>query len=176
MRPARQAARAGYTLIELMIVVAIIGILAAVAVPAFMAQMQRSRTAEAFSVIGEIREAQDAYYATFSRYCGPLTWNPTTFGAGGTMQRFVPAAAGWDQLGASPEGEVRFRYQVLAGVPGTTPPGIPGFSGADHWYVIQAEGDLDGDGATVAFEAYSAHPQIYVSAGVGGAYLRDGWE
>lgn len=166
----------GYTLIELMIVLSIIGILAAVAIPAFMAQMQRSRTTEAYSVIGEIRSAQDAYYATFSQFCGPLTWNPVNYGVGGTLEGFDFNAAGWDQLGAHPEGFVRFRYQVLAGPPGTTPAGIPGFSGADHWYVIQAEGDLDGDGETVAFEAYSEHAQVYVSRGVGGPYLAQGWE
>ncbi len=168
--------KSGYTLIELMIVLAIVGILASIAIPTFVSHMQRTRTTEAFSVIGEIREAQDAYYATFSQYCGPLTWNPASYGAAGAYRSFDFDAAGWDQLGAHPEGRVRFRYRVLAGPPGTTPPGIPGFSGADPWYVIQAEGDLDGDGETVAFEAYSEHAQVYVSRGVGGPYLSQGWE
>lgn len=173
---AQRIARAGYTLIELMIVVAIIGVLAAVAVPGFMSQMHRSRTTEAFSMIGEIREAQDSYYATFSQYCAPPGPNPATYGAAGALQAFRPGEPGWDQLGVSPEGLVRFRYRVLAGPPGTQPPGIPGFSGADHWYVIQVDGDLDGDGQVVAFEAYSDHSEIFISSGIGGPYLSQGWE
>lgn len=168
--------RHGYTLIEIMIVVAIIGLLATVAVPAFVSQMQRSRTTEAFTVIAAIRGAQDAYFATFSRYCGPLDPNPATWAAPNTLQPFDAAAPGWDQLGVDPEGQLRFRYGVLAGPPGTTPAGGLGFNGGEHWYVIQAEGDLDGDGATVAFEAYSASSTIFVSSGIGGAYLAQGWE
>ena len=43
-------AQQGFTLIELMIVVAIIGILAAIAVPAFQKNVQKSRFAESLSV------------------------------------------------------------------------------------------------------------------------------
>lgn len=168
--------RSGYSLIELMFVVAIIGILAAIAIPAFISQVQRSRTTEAFSVIGEIREAQDAYYATFSQYCGPLDWNPTSFAAPSTQQAFDSTAPGWAILGADTEGPVRFQYEVLAGVVGTRPAGIPGFSGAEPWYVIHARADLDGDGRTVVFEAYSASTRVFVSEGVGGNYLAQGWE
>jgi len=51
----------GFTLIELMIVVAIIGILAAVAIPAYSDYVKKSREAEATNALGDIRTAQIAY-------------------------------------------------------------------------------------------------------------------
>ena len=52
----------GFTLIELMIVVAIIGILAAVAIPAFMKYITRSKTVEATMNIRKIFDSSVAYY------------------------------------------------------------------------------------------------------------------
>ena len=52
----------GFTLIELMIVVAIIGILAAVAVPAFMKYIRRSKTTEALMNIRKLFDSQITYY------------------------------------------------------------------------------------------------------------------
>lgn len=52
----------GFTLIELMIVVAIIGILASVALPAYQVYVQRSEVVEALSMAGTIRENVTNYY------------------------------------------------------------------------------------------------------------------
>ena len=54
----------GFTLIELMIVVAIIGILAAVAIPAFMDYMKKSKKTEASLQLNKIAKNDKVYYVT----------------------------------------------------------------------------------------------------------------
>ena len=66
----------GFTLIELMIVVAIIGIMAAIAIPNFLNYMCKSRQSEAKMGLGGIRTGEEAYYAEFNVY----TTNQTAIG------------------------------------------------------------------------------------------------
>ena len=58
----------GFTLIELMIVIAIIGILAAIAIPQFSAYRKRSYNAAAQSDLKNAATAQEAYYADEETY------------------------------------------------------------------------------------------------------------
>ena len=58
----------GFTLIELMIVVAIIGIMAAIAIPNFISYMCKSKQSEAKTNLGAISTSQEAYAAETNSY------------------------------------------------------------------------------------------------------------
>ena len=56
--------QSGFTLIELMIVVAIIGILAAIALPAYQDYTKRSNVTEGLSLAGGVKTAVAEYYSS----------------------------------------------------------------------------------------------------------------
>ncbi|WP_075879249.1 pilin [Vreelandella massiliensis] len=58
----------GFTLIELMIVVAIIGVLASIAVPQYQNYTARSQVSEAFSLAAAYKTALTEYYAIHGRF------------------------------------------------------------------------------------------------------------
>jgi len=58
----------GFTLIELMIVVAIVAIISAIAIPNFLKYQVRSRQSEARTNLGSLGTAAEAYRAEFDTY------------------------------------------------------------------------------------------------------------
>ena len=84
----RKQLRRGFSLIELLIVVAIILIIAAVAVPKVNSQLMQAREMSAIREINTIHNGQAQYYSQFGRYATSLAeLGPPTSGTAG------PAAA-----------------------------------------------------------------------------------
>ncbi len=86
----------GFTLIELMIVVAIIGILAAIAVPQYSDYVTRSRRADGQSTLLQVAQELERCYTQFSAYNNT---NCAVVGTGGVSETspegyYVIAAAG----------------------------------------------------------------------------------
>jgi type IV pilus assembly protein PilA len=73
MRTVRKLIKRGFTLIELMIVVAIIGILAAIAIPNFIKFQARSKQGEARTNLKSFYTSQKAYYQNQDRYVGDMS-------------------------------------------------------------------------------------------------------
>ena len=84
----------GFTLIELMIVVAIIGILAAIAIPNFLAYQARSRQSEARTNLGAVFVSEVAYFGENNMYSSFNTIGYTLAGATNRYTYRSPAAAG----------------------------------------------------------------------------------
>ncbi len=149
MNKLRIKRESGFTLIELMIVVAIIGILAAIAIPNFVKFQLRSKTSEAKVNLKAIVVAEDAYYAEFGTYVANVqssAANPD--GRKMPWDNTIAARDGFDLVGWEPAGDVYYSYAVAiqAATPATT------FS-TDAW------GDLDSDGTNYSYFGYIS-PQM----------------
>ena len=77
----------GFTLIELMIVVAIIGILAAIAIPNFLQYQMKSRQSEAKTNLQAIKTSEVAFQAERGCYIGITAEGVATPAAGTTTAR-----------------------------------------------------------------------------------------
>jgi len=104
----------GFTLVELMIVVALIGVLSAIAIPSFMNYQARSRRTEAYANLASIARAQKSFQAAKGNFHdSTLPWpDPDPYGGLGstTMNWDAASETAFGALGWEPEGKVFYSY------------------------------------------------------------------
>lgn len=134
--------RAGFTLIELMITVAIIGILATIAIPAFINYQNKSRRSEAFANLSAIVKLEKSYYGSYDVYAdtysgGAASWPGPMAGTLGPSKRSWTTAAqnAFAEIGFNPEGSVFYDYEVNTGMN----------CASKECFTATAYGDVDGD-------------------------------
>jgi prepilin-type N-terminal cleavage/methylation domain-containing protein len=168
----------GFTLVELMGVVAIVAILATLAVFGVSKYIQSSKASEAIQMLGSMKAAQEQYRAetfayldvsgshTLTGYYPTATPSRKAWGWGDTS---TDQGKAWQTLGVTADAPVRFAYACAAGdgsnaipAPGvsTTVANWPTSSGGVPWYVVRAIGDLDDDGLQSVYVSSSFTGQI----------------
>jgi type IV pilus assembly protein PilA len=160
MMKKRSNRKLGFTLIELMIVVAILGILAAVAIPAFINYIKRSKSSEASINIRAVFEGSVTYFdselsgtepgATYTHYLPPTVGKTPSEAASGTkfdirgvLSEFT-ANAVWTALAFAPNENFYYQYQWI------NAKGDDKLLNSDT-VTVMANGDLDNDSAFSTF-------------------------
>ena len=69
----RGTAAAAFSLIELLIGIAVIGILASIAVPSYIGYMQQNRRADAITILTQAAGEQQRFFSDYNRYANSMT-------------------------------------------------------------------------------------------------------
>ena len=148
--------RKGFTLIELMIVVAIIGILAAIAIPSFLAMQLRAKRSELPTNLDAIRTAEKAYHAEWDNYTNCAATPPITDIGRNAIAFTGGGEDSFEVLGWTADGNVRGSYSTTDATQGNGP--------ADDSFQGHAYADVDGTTANSEYFCTQAEKPRMTSA------------
>jgi prepilin-type N-terminal cleavage/methylation domain-containing protein len=172
MMQTRRTGDAGFTMVELMMVIVIIGILATVASVSYAKYARKANSSEVSQIFGELKTREEAYHAENGAYlsacASPGTATPTTLDC--AENDFWPAAlpgkgkkiaigtlpASWSALKVAPgKASLYCQYSVVSGSGGFAVSGMGALGQSLYatdplrdWYYLVARCDWDGDPAT----------------------------
>jgi prepilin-type N-terminal cleavage/methylation domain-containing protein len=141
----------GFTLIELMIVVAIIGILAAVAIPSFMDYMKRAKKTEAALQLDKIGKSNKRIFVETAAFATVAGGQLPTADCCLGPNKHCPVTTtwttdpGWQALDFQIDEPNLFRYTYTPAANGAT-------------FAALATGDLDCDGTFITYTLNGAAP------------------
>ena len=168
----------GFTLAEVLTVVAIIGVLATLAIYSVRKYIEAAKSHEATNMIKDIKEGQESFRRETDRYLSvssSLTayypdrppWDAKIQWGGADS-----SLANWQLLNVRPDGPVYFGYASIAGTAGTPPnpwsdvaaskPSPWPSTVAGNWYIVKAVADLDDDGIKSGFVGSSFTSEIWI--------------
>jgi type IV pilus assembly protein PilA len=161
----------GFTLVELMIVVAIIAVLATLAVYGVRRYVLVSKTAEPIEIINSVRAAQESYKDETFAYLS-ITTSLTAYHPGepssGKRSWVGTGDAKWNQLGVRVSAPVQFGYACVAGTNTDATPGLNLAANINYpgnptvpWFIVKAAGDRDDDGVFAVLIGSSFTDEIY---------------
>jgi len=176
----RSPGQRGFTLAELLVVIAMIAVMSALAVVGYKKYINAAQSSEAKAMIQGIRVGQEAYKAEMLVYLSCSTsltdWYPHTPNdkkmnwAQPGDARYTNATNGWQLLNVQADGPVRFGYAVVAGIAGTDAfPATnitiqsypPTLAKGTPFYVVQAMNKRPSSVNSVYFVSVSTSSEIF---------------
>lgn len=164
--------KSGFTLIELMIVVAILGILAAIAIPAFVTYVRRAKTVEATENVAKLFDAVATYYS--KEFVGQaITSSSQTHCTVAALDNGVTPSDQKKEGNYTANGFAAVGFAVPAGyyqyaLVGSTA-SCQNAANSQAIYTIQATGNLDNDTSSSIFQyavGSSRENELYHAAGM----------
>jgi prepilin-type N-terminal cleavage/methylation domain-containing protein len=153
MRDRDAGSQRGFTLVELMVVVAVIGVLAKIAIPMFFSQSRKAKAkAEVGAIFGELAIREEQYKLENGAFLTSPAC-PTAPVTLGVSPATCLASTAWTKLRVRvQENKIYCSYQIVTGTgAGTTNPnGFTFASPSGSWFYILATCDMDGNSTTNA--------------------------